>query len=179
MGKVILYIATSLNGFIARPDGNLDWLTCTPPPVSGGDYGYTELLNKISTIIMGRKTYQEVLKLDANWHYSGFTTYIVSRQSEINIQTPDTFLLRDNLKETVQQLKYTSAKDIWLVGGGQLITTFINEDLLDTIILTIIPKIIHEGIPLFAPKPKETDWKLTDVQRFDTGLVNLTYNKQS
>jgi len=111
--------------------------------------------------------------------HSGFTTYIVSRQSEINIQTPDTYLLKDYFKEAVAQLKKTSTKDIWLVGGGQLITTFINEDLLDTIILTIIPKIIHEGIPLFAPKPKETDWKLTEVQSFDTGLVNLTYNKQN
>lgn len=177
MGKVILYIATSLNGFIARPDGNLDWLTSVPPPESGGNYGYSELLSRINTVIMGRKTYQEVLKMDIDWPYSEFTTYIATTQPDINIQTPETYILKDNLKETVLHLKHTSDKDIWLVGGGQLITAFIQQDLLDMMIITIVPKIIEEGIPLFAQKPKETTWKLAGIQTFDTGLVNLTYQK--
>jgi dihydrofolate reductase len=179
MGKLILYIATSLNGFIARPDGNLDWLTSVPSPASGGDYGYRELLNSINTVIMGRKTYQEVLNMGIDWPYSEFITYIASRQSDLNIQSPKTYILKDNLKETVLHLKHTSDKNIWLVGGGQLITTFIEQDLLDMMILTIVPKIIEDGIPLFAHKPKETTWKLAGVQTFDTGLVNLTYEKNT
>lgn len=178
MSKVILYIATSLNGFIARPDGNLDWLTCVPLPASGGDYGYGELISRIGTVIMGRKTYQEVISMGIDWPYSGLTTYVASNQPDIDIKSPETYILKDSFKEIISHLKHTSDKDIWLVGGGQLITTFIQKDLLDLMILTVVPKIIEEGIPLFASKPKETEWKLSGVQTFDTGLVNLTYQKQ-
>lgn len=74
-------------------------------------------------------------------------------------------------------MKLKTEKDIWLVGGGELVTSFINDGLLDRMILTIIPKLIGEGIPLFANKPAETSWILHQVQSFDTGVVNLTYEK--
>jgi dihydrofolate reductase len=77
MPLTILYIATSIDGFIARPDGNLDWLTSTPMPESG-DYGYTALLESTDTIIMGRKTYDELIGFGGEWPYSGFNTYVVS-----------------------------------------------------------------------------------------------------
>ena len=178
MSKTVLYIAMSMDGFIARPDGNLDWLTSTPNP-EVGDYGYDELLKSIGTTIMGRKTYDEVMGFGIEWPYSGLNTYVVTSNQNLKIQSPDTYLLTENVAEFVQNLKSKSEKDIWLVGGGQLVTMFINHNLLDKMIITIIPKLIGEGIPLFAPKPNEVDWKLISAQSFDTGVVNLTYEKQN
>ncbi len=177
MGNIVLYIAQSLDGYIARPDGNLDWLTSTPNPASGGDYGYAELLASIDTIIMGRRTYDEILGFGIEWPYLGFKTFVVTTDKNLAIKSPDTYLLTENLKDFVTALKNNSAKDAWLVGGGQLVTYFINNGMLDRMIISIIPKLIGEGIPLFAKKPAETEWKLINVQQFDTGLVNLTYDK--
>lgn len=176
MNKTVLYIATSLDGFIARSDGNLDWLTSFPHPESG-DYGYAELLESIGTIIVGRLTYDEVIGFGIDWPYSGFDTYVVTKNSALKIKSPDTYLLTDNLKDVVTDLKRKTKKDIWLVGGGKLNTTFINEGLLDKMVISIIPKIIGEGLPLFADKPKETNWKLVNTKSFNTGVVNLTYER--
>ena len=156
MVKTVLYIATSLDGFIARPDGNLDWLTSIPSPQTG-DYGYAELLKTIGTTIMGRKTYNEIIGFGIDWPYIGFNSYVVTRDKELTIQSLETNLLTDNIKDFIENIKSKTNKDIWLIGGGQLITTFINEGLLDKMITTIIPKIIGEGIPLFADKPKESN----------------------
>lgn len=176
MSKVILYIAKSLDGFIARPDGNLDWLTSTPKPKKG-DYGYTELLEGIGTIIMGRKTYDVVIGFGEEWAYTGFDTFVVTTDKNFEIKSPDTYLLTENLKDFVTELKNKAEKDIWLVGGGQLIRSFINDGLLDRMIISVIPKIIGDGIPLFPKNTAETNWKLINTEPFNTGLVNLTYDK--
>jgi dihydrofolate reductase len=174
--KTVLYIATSLDGYIARPDGNIDWLTSIPSPQTG-DYGYAEFLNSIGTTIMGRKTYNEIIGFGVDWPYIGLDSYVVTSNKELKIQSPETYLLTQKIEDFVAETKSKTNKDIWLIGGGQLITTFINEGLLDKMIITVIPKIIGEGIPLFADKPKETTWKLIEAKSFDTGVVNLTYEK--
>mgnify|MGYP003336074010 FL=1 len=119
MNKTVLYIATSLDGFIARSDGNLDWLTSFLNPESG-DYGYAALLESIETIIMGRLTYDEVIGFGIEWPYSGFDTYVATKNCALKIKSPDTYLLTDNLKDVVTDLKRKTKKDIWLVGGGKL-----------------------------------------------------------
>jgi dihydrofolate reductase len=174
---IVLYVATSLDGFIARPDGSLDWLTSIPKSQTGDDYGYTDLLNSIGTTIMGRRTYEEIIGFGVDWPYVGLDSYVVTTNENFKIQSPNTYILTKNWKDLVTELKKKKAKDIWLIGGGQLITTFINEGLLDKMIISIIPKIIGEGLPLFANKPKETNWKLTEAKPYDTGVVNLTYEK--
>ncbi|POY36198.1 dihydrofolate reductase [Solitalea longa] len=176
MSKVVLFTATSLDGFIAKPDGNLDWLNSFPNP-ENGDYGYEELLANIQTIIMGRKTYDEVMGFGIEWPYVGYTTYVVTNNVNFKTNSPDTFIFTGNIKDLVVEISTKSDKDIWLVGGGQLTTSFINSGLIDRMALSIIPKLIGEGIPLFAPKPAETEWKLVKIQQFDTGLVNLIYDK--
>ena len=176
MSKTVLYIATSLDGYIARPDGNLDWLTSIPNPQTG-DYGYAELLNSIGTIIMGRRTYDEVIGFGVEWPYVGLDSFVVTTNKDLKIQSPDTCVLTEEITDFVTDLRKKTEKDIWLVGGGKLITTFINNDLLDKMIITVIPKIIGEGLPLFAGKPKETNWRLMEAKSFNTGVVILTYEK--
>lgn len=175
MSNIILYIAMSIDGFIARPDGNLDWLHNVPPPQQG-DYGYAALLSRTGTIIMGRKTYEEIIGFGIDWPYNNIPTYVVTQQPTLPIVSPDTQLITHNFQAILQQLKEQSEKDIWLVGGGQLVATCIREKLLDEMIITIIPKIIGNGISLFPNNESiEQDWTLVHTQPFHTGVVNLTY----
>jgi len=176
MSQVILYITASLDGFIAKANGNIDWLTQWPNP-SNLDYGYADLLKKIGCIVMGRKTYDEVLGFGIDWPYAEFETFVVTNNANLKVSTPNTQLVTSDINETISKLKQQSEKDIWLVGGGQLVTSFINENLIDKIILTIVPIILGEGISLFPNKPKESEWELLAVEKFETGLVSLTYHK--
>ena len=174
MNKTILYIATTLDGKIARKDGGLDWLYALPNP-NQIDYGYGQFLSTIGSTIMGKNTYKEILGFGVDWPYTGMNSYVVTTDKDFKSSTPDTFILTTDLTEFVIDLKKRSEKDIWLIGGGQLITFFLNKDLLDKMILTVIPTIIGEGISLFPNDPKETSWHLENVDRFETGVVNLTY----
>lgn len=176
MIKTVLYIATSLDGYIARPNGNLDWLTSIPTP-KDVDYGYSALLESISTIIMGRKTYEEIIGFGVEWPYKGLDSFAVTSDKDLKIQSPNTSLLTEDLKDFISNLKKKTDKDIWVVGGGQLIKSFLNAGILDKMIITIIPKIIGEGISLFPDKLIESDWKLIEAKSFETGVVNLTYEK--
>lgn len=177
MGKVVLYIATSLDGFIAGPNGELEWLHAIPMP-DQGDYGYSDLINSIHATIMGRKTYDLVMSFGVEWPYPGLNSYIATTDKNFKVSSPETFAIQKDLIEFVNELKASSDKDIWLIGGGNLITFFLNHDLLDRMILTFIPTIIGEGLPLFPDKPKTTQWKLVATEQFNTGVVNLTYDKK-
>lgn len=176
MAKTVLYIAISLDGYIAKPDGNLDWLTSFPAPKKG-DYGYIELLNSIETTIMGRKTYEEIIGFGIEWPYTEYDSHIVTTNKNLKIQSPNTYILSDRLVDFLIERKKRATKDIWLIGGGQLVSKFINEGLLDRMIITIIPKIIGDGIRLFPNNTAETDWRLAEVKTFDTGAINLIYEK--
>jgi len=175
--KFILYTATSLDGFIAREDGALDWLHALPNP-NQIDHGYYGFYNQIDTVVMGNKTYQEVLGFDVGWPYGDCTAYIVSRNKELELPTPGTQLLHELNAEAIEQIRAKAEKDIWLVGGGQIITAFLNLSALDEMILTIIPTLLGRGIPLFPNEPLETGFELVSTSAFETGAVNLHYRKK-
>jgi dihydrofolate reductase len=164
----------SLDGYIARQDGSIDWLTTIPNPEKG-DYGYAELLDSIGTTIMGRKTYEEILGFGIEWPYGEYDSYIVTRGSESIIRTPRTHVINGDLEEAILKLKADASKDIWLIGGGQLASEFIRRSLVDTMIISVIPKIIGRGIPLFVGATSQARWILSEATSFDTGVVNLTY----
>lgn len=175
MSQLKLYIASSIDNYIAMPNGNIDWLTSLPAP-KNGDYGYGELLNSIESTIMGRHTYEEILGFGVEWPYPNFQTYVVTSNQELSITTPKTQIIDSNeLVALIQQLKQNNKKDIWLIGGGQLIVFCLEHQLIDQMILTKVPIILGKGIPLFPPQPTKSNWELTKTEAFDTGLVNLTY----
>ena len=176
MSKTTLYIATTLDGKIARNDGGLDWLFALENP-NQIDHGYAEFMKSIGITIMGKNTYNEILGFGVEWPYKGIDSYIATTDKEFQLTTPETKIISSNIADYINKLKKQSQKDIWLIGGGQLITYFLNNDLLDRMILTLIPTIIGEGISLFPDNPKETKWTLSNVEKFDTGVVNLTYEK--
>ena len=176
MAKVILYIACSLDGFIAKPDGNLEWLNSVPNP-DNTDHGYSDFLKGISVIIMGRRTYSEVLGFGIEWPYSDKITYVVTGNDSLKIESPGTHRLCGNISESVEKIKLGTGKDIWLVGGGKLVTYFLNNNLVDKMVISFVPVILGNGIPLFPDKPEETTWNLTGTTAFSTGIVSLTYEK--
>ncbi len=175
MKKIKLYIAVSLDGYIARPDGDLEWLTQFPNP-DKTDYGYNELLATVDTVIMGGRTYRELLCMDIIWPYKGMDTCVISHhtwEEKENIR-----FITENIVETIVGLREKVGKDIWLVGGGEVIKLLLNHDLVDEMQICHVPLILGEGIPLFPKTSKESDWKLTGSTTYASGIIKVEYQKK-
>lgn len=175
--KIQLYIATTLDGFIARENGSLDWLFELPNP-NQIDHGYNHFLAEVDTVVMGRKTYEEILGFGVDWPYAHCKSFILTRNKDYVLKTKNTSLLHEINKETLEKIKVEAVKNIWVVGGGDLITLFLNESAIDEMILSIIPRILGRGIKLFPHEPKETQFTLLKSESFETGVVNLSYQKR-
>ena len=164
MRKLKLYIASSLDGYIAGPNGEIDWLD------AGADlnYGYKDFYASIDTTLMGNSTYKLTLTVP-EFPYPDKTNYVFTRGTP-----PDTSNVRfvsGDIAAFVRSLKQESGKDIWLIGGGQVNTVMLNEDLVDGIILTIFPLVLGEGIPLFAPGATRSQFKTLGCETYETGLI--------
>ncbi|MCT7951933.1 dihydrofolate reductase family protein [Ancylothrix sp. C2] len=168
MRKIILFIASSLDGYIARNSGEIDWL------FTDQDYGYSDFYSSIDTLLMGRKTYEQVLTF-GEYPYQGVKTYVFSKNSRFS-PTPETEIISENIKIFVSNLKQQNGKNIWLVGGGQLVFELMNEKLIDEVILSIHPIILGEGISLFPAKMTPQFFQLSQCQSYNTGLVQLSYH---
>lgn len=177
MSKVKLFIATSLDGKIARPDGSVAWLEEYPNP-EGLDYGYTDFYASIGTVVMGRKTYEEILGYDVPWPYPNARTYIVTSNPGLSTPTTKTELLHTIDEADVRRLAEDTEGDLWLVGGGKLISAFLNAGLVDEITLTVIPRILGAGIPLFPEGCAETHFNVKSAEAFPSGFVNLIYTRK-
>ena len=169
--KIILYIATSLDGFIAKEDGNIDWLTKYEN--SGEDYGFKELYDKIGAVLVRGTTYGQIE--DA---YKGKEAYVFSR-TKSKQKADNIHFFSGDVKEIVNNLKLGNNKNIWLVGGAALVNQFLNADLIDEYIITIIPTLLGKGISLFQGKNPESNLRLLNVKHYDSGLVQLHYAKRA
>jgi dihydrofolate reductase len=168
--KVILYIAASLDGFIAGPDDNLDFLSIVEKP--GEDYGYEDFITSIDTAIMGKRTWDWV-KEHAPDYMPGFTTYVYTRSPRPT--EGNHIFYTDNLCELVRKLKSGTGKNIFCIGGGMVIDILMKEKLIDEIVLSIIPVILGGGTPLFTGNGLVFNLQLMAVKNFETGLVQLSY----
>lgn len=173
--KVILYIATSLDGFIARKNGDIDWLnemnTCT----EDGDYGYSEFYKSIDTVIIGRKTYDQILTF-GEFPYPDKKCFVFSRKKHKDTEFV-TFVKKD-IVEFLKSIKKKKGKKIWLVGGAKLIEDCMKENIIDTYEICIIPVLLGEGISLFSKNFNQINIKLKDLKKFKSGAVMLTYEKK-
>lgn len=158
--NIILYVAMSMDGYIARPDGSVDWLD---DAIGEGDNGYSEFYSQVGTVVMGRNTYEEVLKLADEFPYAGKPCYVLSRTYKDN--NPHATFTDEALESLIPRLKETSDGYVWLVGGGQLVQQFLQKNLIDEIELYIIPKLIGEGIPLFPDGTPPASFELTSIAR--------------
>lgn len=174
MKKIILYIAASLDGRIAEPDGGLEWLTGFPNPEKT-DYGYKDLLTSVDTVIMGGKTYREILNMDVIWPYKEQTSYVVTRGWTENATSENIQFITGNVIETISALRNKPGKDIWLVGGGELTAMLLATNLIDEMQICYIPVILGKGIPLFPEQPKDSKWILTGSSVYASGVLKVDY----
>ena len=189
MPEVILYIASSLDGYIARADGAVDWLEETPEPppelspateTEGSpteDYGYHEFLAGVGVVLMGRITYEQILSFGIAYPYPDTAGYVFSRTRAGEQDENVRFVDGDDTAGLVARLKAEQDKNLWLLGGGQLVREFLRLDLVDRIELFILPVILGEGIPLFLPDTPQRDLTLVDCRSYATGMVQLTYRR--
>lgn len=173
MKNLILYTAASLDNFIARPDGALDWLHSPEYLIENEDYGYSEFYQTIDTTLMGNKTHQFILDQDVPFPYPDKSNFVFSH-STINQDTQYVKFIKGDIIEFVKRLKDDNGKDIWLIGGGQVNALMLNNDLIDKIILSLVPVILGEGIPLFHGNSKEAKFDLESSRSYESGLIQLT-----
>lgn len=174
MRKVVLYIATSIDGQIARSDGSLDWLENAD--TAEEDYGYEEFFDSVDTTLMGNTTYRQILGFDVEFPYSGKRNYVFTRGAPE--ESPLATVTNRDPRELVQELKKREGDDIWLVGGGTLNGELMRADLIDRMIITIIPVVLGEGIPLFVGAAPELPWELTEADAYENGFLQLTYERR-
>jgi dihydrofolate reductase len=169
MRKVKLFIASSLDCYIAREDGGIDWL------YTDADYGYTKFYDSIDTIIMGRKSYDQSLTFE-EYPYKGKKVYVFTRKKvRKNNNEQDVEYIDTNIQDFVTSLTQSIGKDIWLLGGGEIVSVLLNAGLVDEIILSIHPIILGTGIPLLRNIQKEVNLKLENSLSFESGLTQLCY----
>jgi dihydrofolate reductase len=174
--KIILYIAMSVDGYIAKNDGSVDWLKGVDQN-NQGDTGYEGFYQSIDTVIMGRKTYQQIIReLSPNqWPYEGKNCIVVTTK---NLKkSKDVIFLQNDIASEMKDLIKKDGKDIWLVGGGELIKYFMKEDLIDQWIITIIPTLLGNGISLFSRGYQSKLLVPTNYKEFN-GMIQITYEKR-
>ena len=173
--KIIVYIATSADGFIARRDGSVDWLN---RPRTVGDYGMGAFFKTIDTILWGRKTYAVGLKFAKEGGGLGYgpevKNYVFSHRPPKK-QAPDVEFVSEPISEFAKRLRATPGKNIWMMGGGGIIASFLDAGEIDEFIIHVIPTFIGEGIPLIAPKHRLVPLKLLSARDFPDGVVRLHY----
>ena len=168
MRKILLFIASSLDGYIARTSGEVDWL------FTDADYGYTDFFSQIDTILMGSKTYYQILGF-GEYPYKGKKSFVFSKTLDNKTDSNVTFV-GTHLTEFISTLRQSRGRDIWLVGGGKTIHSFLKHGFVDELILSIHPIILGNGIPLIMNDPSlETSLELKDVRTYNSGLLQVSY----
>jgi dihydrofolate reductase len=178
MRKVIAFLAMSLDGYIADADNHIDWLTTFPTP-AGEDFGYAKLLEEVDTLVMGRKTYDFIVQQGEPWPYLGKKTWVISRQAECPMHTRDTIKGDFSNPLFLDDIQRPQGGAIWLVGGGEVIKYFIEQQWITTWRLVILPLTLGKGFPLFLPTEQSASWTLEKVRSFENGMVLLHYIKAS
>ena len=172
--RTSVYIATSVDGFIAREDGSVDWLSAGEE-VGSEDYGYRDFINSVDALVMGRNTYEPVLSF-GDWPYGDKPVMVLtSRQLKIPEKISNTVSeMSGSPGEIIQQLSERGYKHLY-IDGGKTIQAFLREGLIQTLIITRVPILIGSGIPLFGELPHDIKLRHLETQQFDNGLVQSKY----
>ena len=165
--RVRLFVAASLDGYIATAEGGVEWL------FQDQDYGLNRFMGEVDTVLLGRKTYDWMVGHGVT-SYEGLRNYVFSRSQESG-PDPSVQFITEDATVFVESLRLERGGDIWLVGGGQLFSSLLEAELVDEIMLAIHPVILGDGIPLFLSGLGTVPLRLDEVQSFETGLVMMSY----
>jgi len=177
--KIIVYVATSADGFIARPDGDVEWLNRRPDTI---DYGMKAFYRSIDTILLGRKTYDWAINYYKKQKRSNerifdrkVATYVFSRKPPKKV-APGAEFVSQPVKAFARRLRATPGKNIWMMGGGELIASFLDAGEIDAFEIHVIPVLIGKGIPLVAPRHRDVLLNLRSARKYPDGVVRLRYD---
>jgi dihydrofolate reductase len=176
--KIIVSVATSTDGFIARADGSFDWLDRPRPK---DNYGMGEFYKSIDTVLWGRKTcdmalaFQEKGAIPSAFH-TNMKNYVFTRRPPPSAAPKDVEFVNEPVKAFAARLRAKKGKDIWIMGGAGIIASFLDEGEIDEFIISVIPTLIGEGIPLLAPRHRTVPLNLVACTQFADGVVKLHYS---
>lgn len=169
--KVILYIAMSLDGFIAKHNGDISFLSQVE--LEGEDYGYSAFTETVDTVILGRKTYEKILSMGVDKPYGERKVYVLTRNPTSG--TDKLTFYSGSLPQLISSLKSKSGKNIYCDGGAETVQQLLQDDLIDEFIISIIPILLGDGINLFNKRFQEQKLQLVNSKSFEKGLVQLHY----
>jgi dihydrofolate reductase len=175
MTKSILYIATSLDGFVAGKNDDISWLF----PYNDVDYGFDEFFSHIGAIIQGRRSYD--LEMQHGWETPHPVPTFVLSHNNITEKAPkrsDVVFTNEDIAEVLMKAKKFTDKHIWIEGGANVAQQFLRRELIDEIVLSLVPVILGDGVRLFDNIQKQIDLSLIDVKWFDKGLIQLIYARK-
>ena len=173
MRKIILYSALSLDGFVARENGEVDWLHDPDLMLEGEDFGYADFYDSIDSTLMGGNTFRQILSFDVPFPYAGKNNFVFSR--DIMLQHPECTFVHGNIISYVKKLKEGNGKDIWLVGGGQINALLLAGQVIDEFIFSVIPIVLGKGIPLFDGLTSSHKLKLKSSKSYSNGIIQNTF----
>lgn len=173
MRKVVLFIAMSLDGYIADENGNVDWLSGQDEKEETIDT-YSIFIKDVDTVVMGWNTYHQIVTelSPTKWVYDDLTSYVITHKELPS--TDKIIFVRKNPCDIVSELKQEQGRDIWICGGANIIQQLIKADLIDKYYISVIPTILGSGIRLFQVNPMEIKLKLVHTQTYN-GITDLVY----
>ncbi|MFA7419124.1 MAG: dihydrofolate reductase family protein [Melioribacteraceae bacterium] len=172
----IVYIATSLDGFIAKKDGGIDWLFEIPNP-DGSDFGFSEFMKNVDAVVMGRNTFELVMTFD-EWLYTKPVFVLSETLKSLPRSLADKAeILNGNPESIVKELNSRGYKNLY-IDGGITIQKFLKQELIDEVIITKIPILLGEGIPLFAGLTREQKFEHVKTEVYNNALVKSHYKKK-
>lgn len=169
--RVILYIAISLDGYIAKHNDDISFLSIVEQ--KGQDYGYADFIKTIDTVIWGRKTYDKILSFDIAFPHPDKKIFVLTRTPKPKIRNVTFY--SGSLKELIDNLKSQNGKSIYVDGGAEIVNELMKQNLIDEFIISVIPVCLGSGIPLFQNGRPETRLKLINSTQYEKGLVQLHY----
>jgi dihydrofolate reductase len=176
MAKIVGYIATSLDGFIADENEKLDWLF-KYDGMDLGEHDYRRFVKSMGTIVMGRGTYDFIAKDPAPWAYGEQRVVVVTSRPIANPK--GSLQIKDNVDDLITELRGLDDGDVWMLGGGMLQMAFMERGALDEIEIYVIPELLGGGRPLFPPTGFRSSPQLISAKTLDKGCVRLHYQLSS
>ena len=173
MRKIVLFIAMSLDGYIADKNGGVDWLTGQDEQEEGMDT-YSEFIKDVDTVVMGGNTYHQIVTelSPEEWVYADLTSYVITHRE---LPSADKIIFTKKQPcDIVSELRLKQGKKIWICGGANIVQQLMEADLIDEYYISVIPTILGSGIRLFGTIPRDIKLKLTDIQTYN-GITDLIY----